>query len=196
MEVTRRGVGAFIRGRLRMPKLVAAIAASAYTAGLLMGCGQETAGQGVAVTQTEKILCGGRLFGRSACSTDFWKIESDAPQLDGNTIVVTGYLAIDSHMLVLYASELDYQIHRDGLSLLIRFPAIEQKRIVDEFGYSYVTIAAKYDRNEATSVRGGRLGALLGPYEIRGVDMRTSRPGSSELRFHVEDLRSQSSPSR
>lgn len=81
--------------------------------GVLFGCRKnEVEAQAVALP-TGANECRGSLLGRPACRADFWDIQSRAAELDAKAVVVTGFLAVDDHMLALYASELDYQIDRD-----------------------------------------------------------------------------------
>ena len=132
--------------------------------------------------------CSTRKDGRSWCLMDFFRLASMPHLFDGETIYLTGFLAIDGGSLVLYSSEEDFQYRQPWRSLRIRGSANQIEAIAQGHLYQYVRLEGSFDSNDRADIESGRLGSMLPPVSVREAEVDDRRQSVDEIRIDARDL--------
>lgn len=134
--------------------------------------------------------CSLRREGKYWCNIDFVRLANNSKDLDGQDVLITGFLAIERGDLAVYATEQDYDYKQLWRSVRIRGSSEQLKSVAAENLYRYVRIEGKYIASDVLDLRSGRLGSLVQPVSVaRALPLPvTERPTIDEILIDYRDV--------
>lgn len=128
-------------------------------------------------TSTDSFMCARADW----CGVDFTRLAAHPETLVGKRVFILGYLAVDSGIVSLFASEEDYARMESGRSLEIGGNRRDLTALVKAHRNSYVRIEGGYVFPRTGRGRSGRLGTLMPPLVVREVHARLSEQAADDI---------------